>query len=126
MCVCVRMQLGPPHQYKSEAGAYLAEPIHPPMITDTDGALFLEVIGSRCATGVMHDHGRLTALHDVYGHRIRAAEREDLRLAAPRARIAYGCAVTRVLARTDDARCGLAVTLALDARQEGRKVLGVR
>ena len=51
----------------------------------------------------MYDHGRLGTLHDMYSHRIRAAERKDLWLAAPRASVANGRAVARIFARTDKA-----------------------
>ena len=97
------------------------------MIADADRTLVLEVVSPRFATGVMYDHGRLAALHNMYSHRIRAAERKDLRLAAPRARVANGRAVARIFARTNNARLGgTAAVLALDARQERRKVLRVR
>jgi hypothetical protein len=96
------------------------------MITDTGRTLLLEIVGPRCTAGIVHDHGRLAALHNMYTHRVSAAEREDLRLAAPCARIADGRAVSRILARANNARLKTTDTvLALDGRQERRKVLRV-
>src|SRR5712672_3167988 len=97
------------------------------MITYANGALLLEVVGCRCTAGVVHDHGGLTALNDVYRHVVSAAEGEYLRLAAPHGGVADVGAVPRVLLRADDASVPRAgAILAFDARQERHKVLRVR
>ena len=75
----------------------------------------------------MHDHGGLTTLNDVYRYRVRAAEREDLGLAAPHGGITDASTIARKLLRADDPRVSRARTvLALDAREERHKVLWVR
>ena len=97
------------------------------MITYPNRALVLEIICCRCAVGVVYDHGGLTTLNDVYRYSVRAAEREDLGLAAPHGGITDAGAIARKLLRADDPRVPRASTvLALDAREERDKVLWVR
>lgn len=97
------------------------------MVTDPNCALVLEIISCWCTVGVVYDHGGLTTLNDVYRYSVRAAEREDLGLAAPHRRITDAGAISRILMRADDPRVPRARTvLALDAREERNKVLWVR
>lgn len=96
------------------------------MITYPNRTLVLEVICCRCTVGIVHDHGGLTTLNDVYRYRVRAAEREDLGLAAPHGGITDASAIARILLRADDPRVSRPrAILALDAREEGYKVLWV-
>jgi hypothetical protein len=104
--------------------AHLTKPIHSPMVTYPNCALLLEVARRRCTIRVVHDHGGLTTLNDVYRYCVCTAQREDLGLAAPHGSIANGCAIARILLRADDSRVPrTSAVLALDAREEGRKVL---
>ena len=97
------------------------------MIAYPNRALVLEVISGRCTIRIVHDHGGLTALNDVYRYSISAAEREDLGLAAPHCGITDASAIARKLLRADDPRVPRARTvLAFDAREERYKVLWMR
>lgn len=107
--------------------AYLAEPIHPSMITDSDRALLLEVASIWSTAGGVNDNGRLTTLYDVYWHRVRAAERENLGFTTPRTGVANGRAVARILLRSNHSRLTRTKPVfALDAREERHKVIRVR
>ena len=97
------------------------------MIAYPNRALLLEVVCRRCTIGIVHDDGGLTALNNVYRYGVRAAEREDLGLAAPHGGVADARAIARVLLGADGPRVPRArAVLALDAREERHKVLRVR
>jgi len=96
------------------------------MVTYPNCALLLEVARHRCTVGVVHDHGGLTTLNDVYRYCVCTAKREDLGLAAPHGSIANACTIARILLRANDSRVPwTSAILALDTREEGRKVVWV-
>jgi hypothetical protein len=107
--------------------AYLAQAVHPSVITDPHRALILEVVGCWCTTRVVHNNRGMATLNNMYWYGVRAAECEDLGLSTPHGGVTNVCAVARILPRANDPRVPCASTIfALDARKELHKGLWVR